>query len=56
MAVRRSKKKPVAKVAENRYQPTKAEMEADMSIDATPEEVLKAVVRDVEVRVVDPKR
>ena len=36
-------KKPIPK-DDPRYQPTKAEMEADVSIDATPEELALAVV------------
>ena len=33
--------KPVLKVKPHSYQPFKAELEADLSIDATPEEVLR---------------
>ena len=50
------KKRPVVEVADSGYQPTKAEMEEDVSIGATPEELLRAVVRDVQVKVVDPKK
>ena len=32
------------------YQPPKAELEADMSIAATPEEVAKAVMKQVTVK------
>ena len=43
-------------LADSRYQPTKAEMEEDISIDATPEELLRAVVMEVELMVIDPKK
>lgn len=50
------RKKPVVEVADSGYQPTKAEMGEEVSIDATPEELARAVVMDVEVKVVDPKK
>ena len=50
------KKKPVVEVADSRYQPSKAEMEEEIVIDASPEELLRAVVQDVEVRIVYPKK
>ena len=50
------RKKPVVEVADSRYQPTKAEMDEDVVIDATPEELLRAVVMDVELKIVDPKK
>lgn len=57
MGVRdKGKKKPVVEVADSRYQPTKAEMEEEVVIDASPEELLRAVVRDVDVKLVDPKK
>lgn len=37
---------PVVEVAASGYQPTKAEMEEDVSIDATPEGVVKALFAD----------
>ncbi len=49
------KKKPVVEVVDSRYRPTKAEMEEEIVIDASPEELLRAVVQDVELRIVDPK-
>ena len=50
------KKKPVVEVAGSEYQPTKAEMEEEVVIDASPEELLRAVVRDVDVQLIDPKK
>ncbi|MCY3803043.1 MAG: hypothetical protein OXG06_01375 [Gammaproteobacteria bacterium] len=43
-------KKKVIKVQPMAYQPTKAELEADASIDATPEELVKAVVQPVNLK------
>ena len=40
--------KPVVEIEPSSYQPSKAELEADMSIPSvTPEELAKAVLRDV---------
>ena len=50
------KKKPVVEVVDSRYQPSKAEMEEEIVIDASPEELLRAVVHSVEIRIVDLKR
>ena len=41
--------KPIVEVGPYSYRPRKAELEADMPIPATPEELAKAVVRDVMV-------
>lgn len=42
---------PVLEVAPNRYQqPSKAELEADVGIDTTPERLAQALMRDVTVR------
>ena len=41
------KTKPVVRLKPSSYQPSKAEMEEDIRIDATPEAVMRAVVRDV---------
>ena len=38
------------KVMDSSYQPSKAELEADVSIDASPEEVGRARVQTVNVR------
>ena len=43
------KNKPVVKLAHHTYQPSKAELEEDVSIDATPEEIARAVLRPVQV-------
>ena len=40
-----ARKEPAVKVVESTYQPSKAELEADISIDAAPEEVARALVR-----------
>ena len=50
------RKKRVVEVVDSRYQPTKAEMEEEIAIDASPEELARAVLGDVEVRVVKRKR
>ena len=42
--------KPVVKVKPHSYQPSKAELEADLSIDATPEEVLRKLGQQVVVQ------
>ena len=49
-----SAKKDVGKrrIVDSRYQPTKAEMEEDVSIDASPEEMARAVMSSVGVKVV----
>ena len=49
-------RKPVVEVAGSEYQPTKAEMEEKVVIDASPEELLRLVVRDVDIKLVDPKK
>ena len=45
-------KRRVVEVVDRGYQPTKAELEEDVSIDASAEAVARAVMGDVEVRVV----
>ena len=52
----RKGKKAVVEVADSRYQPSKAEIEEEIVIDASPEELLRAVVHNVEIRIVDPKK
>ena len=56
MGAENRKKKPVVEVADSRYQPTRAEMEEEIVIDACPEELLRTVVHNVEIRIVDPKK
>ena len=50
------KKKPVVEVAGSEYQPTKAEMEEEVVIDASPEELLRVVVQEVDLKLIDPKK
>lgn len=50
-----TKRKPTVTVAKRTYQPSKAELEADVGIDTSPEFLAKCVVQDVEVREADPK-
>ena len=38
-----AKPKPKVRVKPHSYQPSKAELEADVSVDATPEEIAKAM-------------
>jgi len=42
--------KPVADVLPSSYRPTKAELEEEVNIDATPEELARALTRDVTIR------
>ena len=46
------KPKPAVRLKPSSYQPSKAELEEDMRIDATPEALLRAVVRDVKIETV----
>ena len=55
-ATKERKKKLVVEVADSRYQPSKAEIEEEIVIDASPEELLQAVVHNVEIRIVDLKK
>ena len=48
---------PVLELVHPSYQPSKAELEENLRVDATPEELVQAVVRPVKVRYVrHPKR
>ncbi len=47
-------KPPVVRIKPSSYQPPKAELEEDVRIDATPEELARAVLRQVRV-VKDPE-
>lgn len=40
---------PTLKLKSSRYQPSKAELEEEIRIDATPEELARAVLRDVNI-------
>ena len=42
--------KPVVELMPSSYQPSKAELEEEVHIDATPEELARAVLRQVDVR------
>ena len=42
--------KPKVRVKPYRYQPSKAELEEDISVDATPEDVRAALMRPVVVQ------
>ena len=42
--------KPVVDVLPSSYRPTKAELEEEVSIDATPEELARALVQDIRRR------
>lgn len=50
------KKKPVVEVMGSGHQPSKAEMEEDISVDASPEDLARLMMHDVDVRYVKPKR
>ena len=43
------KDKPAVRLKPSSYQPSKAEMEEDIGIDTTPEDLLRAVVSDVRI-------
>ena len=42
--------KKILRLRPSSYQPSKAELEEDMSVDATPEELALAVLQQVEIR------
>ncbi|MDE0147830.1 MAG: hypothetical protein OYG32_01535 [Rhodospirillaceae bacterium] len=44
-------RKPRVRLKPSSYQPSKAELEEDVRIDATPEALLAAAVRSVEVEI-----
>ena len=46
------KPKPVVRLRPASYQPTKAELDEDMSIDTTPEELAKVAFRPVTVKII----
>ena len=49
----RKKEGPAVRLRPASYQPKKTELEEDMSIDATPEELAKVAFRPVMVKTVD---
>ena len=48
-----TKPKPVVRLKPSSYQPSKAELQEDLRINTTPEELMRAVVRDVRVETED---
>ena len=48
--------KPVVELPPSSYQPTKAELEEEIHIDAIPEELARALGRQVEVRFLTPEK
>ena len=49
-AGKKPEEKPVVKVKHHSYQPSKAELEEDMSIDATPQELARRLMQQVTVQ------
>ena len=49
MTFDRPEKRPEVRVKPSSYQPTKAELEEELRINATPEEVIRAAFRQVRV-------
>ena len=47
---RRPLRKPIVSVKSSSYQPSKAEMEEDVSVNATPRQLAEAALATVEVR------
>ena len=47
---RRPLRKPIVRVKPSAYQPSKAELEEDVSVKATPRQLAEAVLATVEVR------
>ena len=45
----KTRDKPAVRLKPSSYQPSKAEMEEDIGIDTTPENLLRAVVREVRI-------
>ena len=51
MAEKQPAARPVVTIKPATYQPSKAEIEEDVSVDATPEELAKAALRQVTIKV-----
>lgn len=51
---KKSKVKPVVNLCHSSYQPSKAGLKEDMRVDASPEDIARAVGRQVEVRYSKP--
>ena len=47
-----SEDKPVVRVRPATYQPNKAELEEDMSVDATPEELARMALQPMTVKII----
>ena len=47
--MKKTRGKPAVRLKRSSYQPRKAEMEEDIGIDTTPENLLRAVLRDVRI-------
>ena len=54
--IMKEKDPPIVKVKPHSYQPSKAELDADISINATPEDVAKAVMKQVTVQEVEDEK
>lgn len=48
--------KPTVRVRPRSYQPTRAEINEEFKIDATPDQLAKAMLRDVEIEHVPPAK
>ena len=48
----KKQEKPVVRIKPATYQPTKAELEEDMSIDTTPENLAKVALRLVTIKTI----
>ena len=47
--MRKTREKLAVRLKPSSYQPSKAELEEDIAIDTTPENLLRAVVREVRI-------
>ena len=52
----RKSERPTVEVAEPTYQPSKVELEADLRVDATFEQAIKALTKDVNVKHIEIKK
>ena len=55
-ATEKRKKNPVVEVAGDEYQQWKAELEGQVAFEASQEELLRAVVREVDLELIEPKK
>ena len=49
MSGQETKQKPVVRVRPHTYQPSKAELDEEVRLDATPEELARAVLQPVQI-------